>query len=137
MMTRDEILSMPAGRELDALIAKAIFNLDPQEHDEPCYEEKNFPDGDGYSGFYCPRCGISDGSYYSNPCTPAKYSENIATAWQVVEHFKYWSVHKAMSGLDNKTFYTCTVWNDYIYHHAKADTPELAISRAALLAVLT
>lgn len=142
-MTRDEIINMPAGRKMDALIAELVMGLSV-EHLPVRYEEGNTEDGaDGWSGFVCPRCRRPQ-DMLDEPCAK-NYSTDITAAWQVVELLsndgyapnlvnddggKWYLSFDGTQNLDPVTFVT-----------AFTDTPELwcesaplAICRAALLA---
>ena len=75
---------MDAGRELDALVAEQVMRLSVVPL-ALCYEERNADDGrDGWSGFYCPRCGVGESDSHTTCAAP--YSTSIAAAWLVVEH---------------------------------------------------
>ena len=113
-MTRDEILSMPAGRELDAAVAELVMGWEIVRT------------GIGNDHYISP----SDNSLLRLICN-WKPSENIADAWRVVEkmpniqiahvtEYGYWRV---APDYHEPTMFVI------------ADTPELAICRAALLAV--
>jgi hypothetical protein len=129
-MTRDEILSMPAGREMNELIAEKVMGWDihPASPD-PWERELAWYSDDGK---------LQGGYGYWRP------SENIADAWQVIDKADwYWELFPATDiydvteivcrlGFEAGTMGDCSVEGE-----AKADTPELAICRAALLAVLT
>lgn len=148
-MTRDEILKLEAGRELDALVAEKVMGLS-LEHLPTVYEKGNTEDGqDGWSGFVCPKCRRSQ-DMLDEPCAKA-YSTNIAAAWEV---FKFLSansietvvrkenVESVSIGYDSEGW-SCSIWwfKDIQSAHAVegiyAETPELAICRAALLALMT
>lgn len=112
-MTRDEILKMPAGREIDALVATEIFGVEVE------FEKIA---GEPYA----------KGKGYSIP----QYSYRISDAWDVVEKLageaEEIDVAHSMDG------WTCLLWffRERSRIHALADTAPLAICRAALLAVL-
>src|SRR4030042_6402550 len=82
-MKTDYIYDMPAGRELDALIAEKVMGLN-LKHLPAVYEERYTSDGkDGWSGFVCPRCRYPQ-DMLDGPCCQ-QYSTNIFAAWEVVE----------------------------------------------------
>jgi hypothetical protein len=108
-MTRDEILNMPAGKEIDALIAEKVIGV-------PFRKPTHGP---------CCTCGTCGWDYDNCICG---YSEEIEKAWEVVEKLRLtieptamnkWAVHQ---GLGSQLAY--------------AETAPLAICRAALLAVM-
>ena len=110
-MTRDEILNMPAGREMDALVAKNVMKLE-----FPVYEF------DGYKHQYKPK----------------PYSTNIAAAWEVVDKINSQeSLYNFELSKDDKSW-MCEWWSKETQEPiwATADTAPLAICRAALLAVM-
>ena len=115
-LTRKRVLRLE-GRDLDAAVAEHVFGLRPciptEEHDHP-------------SGCY----PIVDG--------PPRYSDDIATAWQVVEHLR------DRFGYGLRLEYD---WGDpHAWAHigpingpgwdAFGEKPSVAICRAALLAVV-
>jgi hypothetical protein len=123
-MTRDEILSMPAGRELDALIAEKVMGWFITGG-VVC---KNNPEPGHYEGLVA----------FMSKWRP---SENIADAWQVVDKADwYWELFPATDIYDvteivcRLGFEAGTMGDCSLEGEAKADTPELAICRAALLA---
>ena len=82
-MTKDEIVSMKAGVEMDALIAEKILGMS-LEHLPVLWEEGNTSDGkDGWSGFVCPRCRLPR-DLLDRPCCK-QYSTDIRAAWDVVQ----------------------------------------------------
>jgi len=119
-MTREQILALPPGRELDALVAEKVMGqklpLGPSE------EARSVGPWFHGEGAVCP-----------------SYSTDIAAAWQVVEKFQ-------QTGLAVFSFWTgqypgytanlnCeTADGKWRYFTADADTAPLAICRAALLA---
>lgn len=147
-MTRDQILNMPAGRELDALIAERVFGLE-----KISLEEASCP----YCHFEMRFCGERSRCTNCNEWrySPYKeYSSEIEQAFGVVDFLKD---KQYQSPFDiSKTKYTTAkffrleYWeNDWIAKFqgpipnnnggmcvAHGDTPELAICRAALLTTL-
>lgn len=78
-MTREEILKMPAGKEIDALIADHVMYWNHNHEINECE--------DGWYN-YCMICGyeprfeeVEPGKCYGYP----RYSTNISAAWEVVE----------------------------------------------------
>lgn len=106
-MTTEDVDKMEAGRELDLLIIKAVFGLEPQEcmvggHPRGCTGNITYP----------------------------PYSTDIAAAWQVVEKTRLFT-HCDITQLDDK--WAISNWaND---SSVEADTAPLAICRAALKAI--
>lgn len=116
-MNHDEILNMPAGREMDALIAKKVMGL------QKC--------GDSFvDGLYWLPSGIPD--------YPPEYSSDMSAAWQVVESLRKRDYRIFLSYARN----IVTITLDHDNHHKDMDfwieakTAPLAICRAALLAVM-
>ena len=117
-MTRDEILNMPAGRVLDALVAEKVMDwhwykfLDPKLVDEA-------------KGAWLDK----DNRVMHNEWLP---STDIADAWQVVE--KMQSFELEMDYQES--------WHAYVnfpgeeWYSSIGDTAPLTICRAALLAVM-
>jgi hypothetical protein len=108
-MTRDEILNMPAGREIDALIANRVFGM------------------------------RIDKTFTALVWIPASYSTNIAVAWMVVEKMKIIGHNfRMVQYAYNRTYATFENDLDsdnWIEANGEYCTP-LAICRAALLAVM-
>ena len=107
-MNRDKILSMEAGRELDALIAEKVL---------------------GY------RWNRQHLAYQKSPVewvfNLPGYSTNISAAWKVVMAFDSKGL---VVSLDNEgEGWNCCIGDRYIEGQ---ESPELAICRAALLAVM-
>lgn len=114
-MTRDEILNMPAGREMDALIFEKIFGFEKGTF--PVYEPMKSNVGD----------------YMVRPIQ--EYSTDISAAWEVVE--------KLTDGIflnDFSLWTTMRCWKadftELRVADSNAETAALAICRAALLAVM-
>lgn len=111
-MTREEILNMPAGIEMDMLIATQVFN------------RKAHPSKNKILG--------QVGRYVS----PRHYSIAIMAAWEVVEKMTEYELH-IMSGCNFKRYpnmpYSAKFENKNWSFVALANTAPLAICRAALL----
>ncbi len=85
MITDMEIDAMPAGREMDMLIARQVMEIADLSHLPIVYEEGNTADGkDGWSGFVCPRCRCPADMLSQDACCQG-YSTDISAAWLVVE----------------------------------------------------
>ena len=107
-MTHDEILNMPAGREMDALIAEKVTKTTT-----------------------CPYWGSEVAE------TVPHYSTDISAAWEVVEKMssKFIGLHK-MKFAEGKWFALyLDKSNDDCEEIVEAETPMLAICLAALLSV--
>lgn len=107
-MNKDEILNMPAGREMDALIREKIFRRMPPRKDGELTRSWL----DGYL------------------CQDTYYSTDISAAWEVVEKQNVFQVIK--SGDAWMVRYHDGTYMDSVM----APTAPLAICRAALLAVM-
>jgi hypothetical protein len=123
-MTRDEILKMEAGRELDELIAEKIMGL------KPC----TFRMTGQISMSTIWNCEHNDcrNCYPKNQDAPMKsYSTDISSAWEVVNNMSN-CLHLKQHGQDG-------VWVAEFCHNpgsqVSGKTAPLAICRAALLAV--
>ncbi len=130
-MTKDEILRMEAGREMDALVATKVMGWE----DDP---EVPYWDARDVNGQVI---------HVSRRWSP---STDIAAAWEVFEFLSKNSVEVAVScnGVERATIghdsdgWSCSVWwfKDIESSHAiegiYADTAPLAICKAALLAVM-
>ena len=117
MMTRDEILNMPAGRELDVLVANKVLGIVPTKW-HPL-----------------------ENPWDEIPLRP--YSTDIAAAWKVVErlHEKgfYTGFYRNGKGATDKRGNFIENWGvdiGCVIELADQPTLPLAICRAALLAVL-
>lgn len=123
-MTRDDVLKMEAGREMDALIAEKVIGWTRKyvsEHDTQVWDSPNE-------------------SVYLENAIP-HYSTDISAAWEVVE--KMLEFEKDVAGHDQVIITRtddCLKW--YIefrkpsWEYAEAEALPLAICRAALLALL-
>lgn len=117
-MTRDEILAMPAGMEMNALVAEKVMGW--HEH----------------NGMWLDL----DNRIWANPPGWSP-STNIATAWEVVQKHPYYFALYRTNETDWRLALFGTVhWECRFYapekFDAKADTAPLAICRAALIVVL-
>jgi hypothetical protein len=125
-MTRDEIMNMPDGREMDALIAREIFGMTIDR----TFKGEWVVNPSYYVG--------SLGESRARGWAPKPYSTDIAAAWAVVEYFakKYGSVEIDQVEKENLTGQEWCVCLRMDVDFALADTAPLAICRAALLAVM-
>ena len=115
-MTKDEILAMNAGRELNIRVAKHVMERG-FAHDETFGDmEKD-----------------SDGVYsYLQP-----YSEDISAAWQVMEKLKSYQPRVEFNIYSQKWEAAFSARDaDFSYPTVSADTAPEAICKAALLALL-
>jgi hypothetical protein len=123
-MTRDEILNMPAGREMDALIAEKVMGWVWAHSPEPYI-----------SGWY----KKGSGGDFTQSFEP---STDISAAWEVVdkmdEKFSFiLECNNPPSTIEYKWF--CELYakcEPYIDYEVYSSTAPLAICRAALLAKL-
>ena len=120
-MTREEILRMPAGREMDVLVAKKIMGCKAvmNRHGFPfceCAEHQH----SGYSE--------EDDAFPLLLC----YSDEISAAWFVVERL---TDSESLNDCELRTSirgWRCDFGGEYV----NAETAPLAICRAALLTTL-
>lgn len=140
-MTRDEILNMKAGREMDALVAEQVMgwtNCQKCEFATWLSSDKSIiASGEQWRGNPLPLDIAQEVSDKFNPRweTIKNYSTDIFAAWKVVEKSAGFMV-------ENRQVYKPDEWEceiafegTYIYF-ASANTAPLAICRAALLAKL-
>lgn len=134
-MTRDEILNMPAGYEMNKLIAEHIFGM--------WIEENHGMAG----GFYWVGNGVQFGDMRVQ--NVPDYSTDISAAWEVYE--KIISDCKSNNGepdffmlnayqaCPERGWYIAKIWahydGDIVEFELTAPSAPLAICRAALLAV--
>lgn len=136
-MTRDEVLAMPAGRELDALVAERLFGVRIFTQAEMEAEARRVwadqPRCEWFAmGFYATKLGRDD-----IECRQEirHYSTNIAEAWPIAVMFRM-DVHNLSNNKGAARVHAINgdqVWPTY---QVNADTPALAICRAALLTTL-
>lgn len=129
-MTREEILSMGAGREMDMAVAEAMG----------CSVLRG-----KYGNFLCgcpdERHGLCDRDSGFMAIIP-DYSTEIGPAWWLVEELrKDWETagcHSVWTMKDrkftNEIHYVAAVTLDHLFEEAEADTAPLAICRVFLLA---
>jgi O-glycosyl hydrolase len=113
MKTRDEILNMPAGREMDELVATRVMGWDVHPH------ATHYIRNDGKNVYFV-------------ICGEFEPSSDIAAAWQVVE-----KMTDGETPNDCEIHTTVRGWRcDFYRGSATAETAPLAICRAALIAAL-
>jgi hypothetical protein len=132
-MTRDEILKLEAGREMDALIAHDVMGL------------KKIVIGG--IGWWVKESPLEMSYQYMEKSGDFEPSEDMNAAWQVVakmrekgfDFFAEWVTENAVSRL-NSLPWACFATDDndsvFVDFTATAETMPLAICRAALLAVM-
>ena len=124
-LTREAILAMPAGREMDALIAELVMGWRVE------HEPYQFLDGEAGTGYDDP------GDFQP--------STDIAAAWEVVERLNLLDLYalKRSNEYDSQTAGyevgepSCGDGGRYWDRLAEAETAPLAICRAALLTTIT
>lgn len=131
-MTKDEILNMPAGEELDTLVAEKVMGW-RKEH------EKDWRDvWRGADGRYQHPTGRYDGyedreDFHTINWHP---SESILWVWEVVEKFYSMKLDKYSNGEEWRCYLVTERDGKNVDANATADSAELAICRAALLTTL-
>lgn len=87
-MTRAELLALPAGEALDALVAERVMHLPPEQWRSRCYVERHSFDNYEFDGTdehgWCYTCRECVGAVGGK--VPPRFSTDIAAAWTVVEH---------------------------------------------------
>src|SRR4030067_2327836 len=144
---------LPAGREMDALIAEKVMGLTPQKDfgEWPEHEWKLNKDGavddfgmecENHNGPACSRCYYSYCKYCPSPndhgkfeVSPRMYSTSISSAWEVVEKYSSYAANKVAEELGLSGFsllaYPSNHWNCMIMgKSSSAPTAPLAICRA-------
>lgn len=120
-MTRDEILALKPGRELDALVAEKVMGW---TYGHPCPE-----------GMDCLHWVDEKGEV--RDYKPPQYSTDISAAWEVFEKNGYYG-NVSYMGVE----YVCTLWSKWddeglgVDVTATGNTAPEAICKAALLAVI-
>jgi ABA sandwich protein len=134
-LTREQVLGMPAGRELDALVAERVMGwryckaIGTPEYDSILYEPKEV-------------AGHLESAVLPGPSakplfryTMSYYSTKLAAAWEVVNAAAYVTLTKS-SDNDPPDWFCSVQWKNGPDAFAAADAAPLAVCRAALLAVL-
>jgi len=145
-LTRDAILALPAGPELDALVAERVLGIPPERWLSVCREQGHRTDdyeydpSDGDESGWCYMCGVS--VCEAQKCPP-RYSTDIAAAWVVVEHLRErWSLWVGPQSIgelwaceytrsDQRQLFAFPGESDGPF--VTAETAPLALCRAALL----
>ena len=123
-MTRDEILSMPAGLEMNAIVATHVMGA-------PEIIWEKWRDGERYPVIrYCP----GDDVFHPVP----SYSTDIAAAWQVMERLRCdWSeIHLTYTPRGWYVLLADSFTGKKVTETGRQDSAPFAICRAALLATL-
>lgn len=130
-MTRDEVLALPAGPELDVLVAERVMGarLHPVKTSGPDMTYEQVP--------------LRDGCVQDRPLSP--YSTDMTAAWMALEHVagrKHWSYRiESEDGCGSGPLAYVTIqhgrqeWEAHSGFGDNEDSVPLAICRAALLAV--
>ena len=131
-MTRDEIITMKPGRELDALVAEKVMG----------WRKKTFPGGGGGFTAWVDEnekvMKLISNSTMSETCYRCDYfrpSTDIAAAWEVVGKFFWVQVTANPPHIWKATVITSPA-NGSVTATAKGFTAPEAICKAALLAVM-
>ena len=119
-MTRDEVLAMKPGRELDALVAEEVMRVSLCKH----RADKNGK---------CVQCGLNE-VYFIRIDPPAYYSTNVGDAWMVVEHVIKDGGDISLHSLRfEKLEYAAEFTPMFGWNIAYGNSPSEAICKAALL----
>jgi len=140
-VTRDEILNMPAGREMDALVAEKVMGWSNVEKTTwSNYRADGTPFGGGKEWRGTPPNHEAE---FNPVLYPIKnYSTDIAAAWMVVEKIRplFWSTQVMVWDHSDKYIVSCVYRGGHDEPekaiNSEAPTAPLAICRAALLAVM-
>ena len=146
-MSRDEILNMPAGRQLDALIAEKVMGWEAIRVDY--FGEDSSPRQNELEEWMAKNELDSIGDYFidvdknfwveDNDWQP---STDIHAAWEVVEKMRNNKYEPCVNGecwtpIEHRMgLWQADFQNGGPCHSARADTAPLAICRAALLAAM-
>jgi len=123
-LTREQVLEMDPGEELDDLIVRKVMRWDAKS--KLCGEE--------YEDYW------HDGNRYTCECALFNPSKDISAAWEVLSRFPV-STMERVEVIEGRTTVHITLWpsadteNKYSAT-ASANTFELAVCRASLLAVM-
>ncbi len=134
-MTRDEILAMKPGKELDALVAEHVFGWRKvpgpiTDYDGPCesFDVLVPPTIDDPFPLYPPRGAIKPW------CFCNKWSIDLTAAWELRQY-----IHETIGGTKIISVCgdlpeLCKIWNGKKYIEAKGYAIPEAICKAALIA---
>ena len=130
-MTRDEILAMKPGRELDMLVIRHIMNI-PVVESVDLFSQEPFPAAWWVEdeGWYIADERDEDGLIY-RPYNP---SEDISVALEVAERFKDIQITRYVD--PEMKMWKCEIQNFGVRYFALEKTMAAAICKAALLAVM-
>lgn len=112
-MTKDEILNMPAGREMDVLISENLMNFVNGR------QENHSPNGYTWWTTHIPH-----------------YSTDIDDTWELVEKFYSMGLNKYSNGAEWRCYLVRSKDGKEQDGVGVANTAALAICRAALITVL-
>ena len=122
-MNKDEIFNMPAGEQIDKLIAIKVLGYPELDlEDAPCPYCGNIMRFCG-SRSWCSLCSEWRHSAYK------KYSDEISSAWEIVEKLTDGETPNDCELRTSVRGWRCDLYKGY----ANAETAPLAICRAALL----
>ena len=109
---------MNAGRELDALVAEKVMGWVDYDTDTESW-----------------RIGESDLGTHWRPVEGARFSKDIAAAWEVVGYMRAKDEWAFSLGTDTDGDWDATFWEGDTFHDATADTAPHTICLAALKAI--
>lgn len=133
MMTRDEILALEPGRELDALVAENVFDILSEDGKIVCAK----CGGSGFNGHgtgYDAVCDCTGGYIGLIP----NFSTDISAALEVAETFDFYDLDKGgdYGGIQySATVETCLEDGTYQTYCARGKAMPESICKAALIAV--
>jgi hypothetical protein len=140
VLTRDAVLAMPAGLELDTLVAENVMGLCVHRLTFDRFDQKNI----SRTWWKCKKCGqagfnfVTD--YEGRLVLPERYSEDMRAAWEVVGkalstdgHFAFWP--SCRFGLEIR-FHGVRSWDSEPLWEIGPYPAPLAICRAGLLTTL-
>ncbi len=134
-MKRDEILAMEAGRELDALVAEKVMG----------WERRTYWVGSSHPEYHQEeRQGLFGPEGLKRVDRMHPYSTDIADAWEVASAWEYnWTINRDVGKcgeeyetVGDRLFRVILSAPGMPMAGVTAETGPLAISRAALLAVM-
>ena len=128
-MTEEEILNIPEGKKMDALIAKKVMGVCPHVwHVNTAHEYETS------ICFTCLECNTKHWGIRPPQCEP--YSSDIEAAWQVIEQMESENISFSMGDVipnSDPIVYEFKFMRGGSYYYACEFTVPLAICRAALL----
>lgn len=140
-LTRKEIVKLKAGSEMDRLIAEMVMGWTHVSKDHQWNYFTNMPCYGWPKEYYGapPEADIRpdlEANWHRVP----DYSTDIGPAWRIVKKLKESMIVRVESYRDHATagiaYLTSAIEPDFLSSFATADTVELAICRAALIAAL-